>query len=283
MRAGDSVFMDVRFSVTASFILIVLGGGGMATFNMRNSLQSLGLAVIQKLSRFSPKSLPQDATDGDIDILNKISGYTMTSVDRQLTLINAVRYIVSSEISGCFVECGVWKGGSSMAVSLALLQEGQRDRDIFLYDTFEGMTAPTINDKTLDGIFAQQHLDRSTNKSGYWCVAGIEEVRLNMNSTGYPEEKIHLIKGPVEKTIPSKMPTDPIALLRLDTDWYESTQHELTHLFPRLVEGGIMIIDDYGHWKGARKAVDEYFEGQKGKYFLNRIDYTGRLIVKGLK
>jgi len=255
----------------------------MVMFNVRNSFRSLGLAVIQKLRMFYPKSFPKDATDKDIDILNKISGYTMTSIDRQLTLINAVRYIVSSGINGCFVECGVWRGGSSMAVALALLQEKRNDRDVFLYDTFEGMTAPTDNDKTLDGTLARQHLDRDTNKSGYWCVAGIEDVRGNMNSTGYPEEKIHLIEGPVEKTIPSKMPTDSIALLRLDTDWYESTKHELIHLFPRLTEGGILIIDDYGHWEGARKAVDEYFEGQKEKYYFNRIDYTGRLIVKGLK
>lgn len=255
----------------------------MTTFSMRNYFQSLGLTVIQKLKRFSPNSLPQDATAADSEILKKISGYTMTSFDRQLTLINAVRYIVSAGINGCFVECGVWKGGSSMAVALALLQEGQRDRDVFLYDTFEGMTAPTDSDKTLDGTLAQQHLDRDTKKSGYWCVSGIEEVRDNMKLTGYPGERTHLIKGPVEKTIPSEMPTDPIAFLRLDTDWYESTKHELIYLFPLLAKGGVMIIDDYGHWKGSRKAVDEYFESLKEKYFLNRIDYTGRLIVKGLK
>jgi hypothetical protein len=101
-----------------------------------------------------------------------------------------------------------------------------------------------------------------------------------MTATGYPSNKIHFIKGPVEETIPRQMPSPSIALLRLDTDWYESTKHELIHLFPRLSAGGILIIDDYGHWAGARQAVDEYFAGLPEKYFFHRIDYSGRLIVK---
>ena len=83
----------------------------------------------------------------------------------------------------------------------------------------------------------------------------------------------------MEDTIPKNSP-EKISILRLDTDWYESTKHELEYLFPRLSSGGILIIDDYGHFKGAKKAVDEYFTKNKIQYFLNRIDYTGRLIVK---
>jgi len=71
-----------------------------------------------------------------------------------------------------------------------------------------------------------------------------------------------------------------IALLRLDTDWYESTAHELKHLYPLLVPGGVIIIDDYGHWEGARKAVDEYITAEKLPLLLNRIDYTGRIGIK---
>ena len=71
-----------------------------------------------------------------------------------------------------------------------------------------------------------------------------------------------------------------IALLRLDTDWYESTYHELVHLYPRLSVGGILIIDDYGYWQGARRAVDRYFAEQGTRVFLSRIDETGRLAVK---
>jgi hypothetical protein len=100
-----------------------------------------------------------------------------------------------------------------------------------------------------------------------------------MDSTGYPSDLINYVEGKVEETIPVNAP-DQISLLRLDTDWYESTKHELIHLYPRLVEGGVLIIDDYGHWQGARRAVDEYIEENNLPLLLCRIDYTGRITVK---
>ena len=93
-------------------------------------------------------------------------------------------------------------------------------------------------------------------------------------SLGSGPERIHFVEGKVEDTIPAHAP-ERIALLRLDTDWYESTRHELEHLYPRLSRGGVLIIDDYGHWQGARQAVDEYF-GDAHAALLNRIDYTAR-------
>ena len=204
----------------------------------------------------------------------------MTSVERQLALIQAVRYLVRRGIPGSFVECGVWRGGSSMATALTLAQEGDTSRDLYLFDTFEGMTPPTDRDKSSEGVLAKTYLDRQRKGSGYWCYADLDDVRTNMTSTNYPTDRLHFVKGPVEETIPSQSPAGPIALLRLDTDWYESTKHEMTHLFPRLLEGGILIIDDYGHWQGARKAIDEYLAGEDRPYFLNRIDYTGRLLFK---
>lgn len=228
----------------------------------------------------STKSLPVDLSTSDCDVLRQVAGYTMTSVERQAALISAVRYLVQRGIEGCIVECGVWRGGSSMAVALTLLQEKRNDRDLYLFDTFEGMTAPTDVDQTADGTLAQSHLDNDPDKTGLWCVAGLDDVQRNMESTGYPQERVHYIKGPVEQTIPEHSPTAPIALLRLDTDWYESTRHELIHLFPRLVPGGILIVDDYGHWAGARKAVDEFLAEQPHAYYLHRIDYTGRLLIK---
>jgi hypothetical protein len=90
--------------------------------------------------------------------------------------------------------------------------------------------------------------------------------------------RIHFHTGMVEDTIPRLAP-ERIAILRLDTDWYVSTKHELEWLWPRLSSGGVLIIDDYGHFTGARKAVDEFFGGQT---FLFRIDYTGRLVTKPL-
>lgn len=222
-----------------------------------------------------------DLSDSDRLILNRIKGYTMTSIERQVTLVAAVRYVVRRDIGGCFVECGAWRGGSMMATALTLMQEGVRDRDLYLFDTFEGMTRPTAVDKTFDGMSAQDLLDRDADKTrNVSALAGIAEVRRNMISTGYPQEHVHFVQGPVEATIPSRNPSAPIALLRLDTDWYESTKHELVHLFPLVSEAGVLIIDDYGHWEGARKAVDEYLACEPRHYYMHRIDYTGRLLLK---
>jgi O-methyltransferase len=219
----------------------------------------------------------------DVEIINKIQGYTMTSIERQLALISATRYILSRNIDGCFVECGVWRGGSSMATALTLMQQGISSRDIYLYDTFEGMTPPTRDDTLIDGTPAQALLESDPEKSGIiWAVAGLDDVKHNLSSTGYPKERLNFIQGPVETTLPDQRPDQQIALLRLDTDWYESTQHELVHLFPMLAKGGILIIDDYGHWQGARKAVDDYLEALPQPHYLHRIDYTGRLLIKDL-
>lgn len=112
-----------------------------------------------------------------------------------------------------------------------------------------------------------------------WDAASYEEVSVNMARTGYPSRRVHQIKGMVEDTIPGKAP-ESIAILRLDTDWYASTRHEMEHLFPRLSRGGVLIIDDYGHWAGSRQAVDEYFKEHGIHLLLGRTDYTGRMGVK---
>lgn len=240
-------------------------------------MRTTGFDIVRYGAREKP---PSDQTVEDCNILERIAGYTMTSIDRQISLIQSVRYIVKNCIDGCFVECGVWRGGSSMAMALTLLQEGDMERELYLYDTFEGMTPPSATDQTSDGISAQVCFDRNVTKAGGWCVASIEEVQKNMALIGYPNGHIHFIRGPVEETIPKHNPSKEIALLRLDTDWYESTRHELIHLFPLLCKGGIMIIDDYGYWKGSRKAIDEYLGSLEKKFFLHRIDSTGRLLVK---
>lgn len=209
------------------------------------------------------------------EIVNKVKPYTMTGIERIACLMNAVTYICDNKIAGDIAECGVWRGGSMMTVALTLLSQNDTSRNLYLYDTFEGMSEPTQFDKSFDGVAAQTQMEQETGK---WCYASIEDVRQNVLSTGYPEEKIHLVKGKVEDTIPQTT-AENLALLRLDTDWYESTKHELIHLYPRLAAEGVLIIDDYGHWQGARKAVDEYFAEQKRKIYLHRIDYTGRIVV----
>jgi hypothetical protein len=125
-----------------------------------------------------------------------------------------------------------------MAAALALLQEGTTSRHLYLYDKFEGMTPATAHDTTTDGTLAASHLANDTDKQTYWCIVDLDDVRRNMAATDYPADRITYVKGPVERTIPGTLPAGPFALLRLDTDWYESTKHELEHLFPLVSPGG---------------------------------------------
>jgi len=227
------------------------------------------------------KEFPVDFTEEDIQIITAVEPYTMTSYERIYALIQAAEYIVKNNIPGDIVECGVWKGGSIMAMAKTLANLGNSDRNLYLFDTFEGMPRPGDADISFNGTDAVQIFDRERigDDSSAWCKASLAEVQEAVFSTGYDKTKIHFVKGKVENTIPASAP-EVIALLRLDTDWYESTMHELIHLFPRLSRGGVIIIDDYGHWLGARKAVDEYISQNNLPLFLSRIDYTGRLGIK---
>jgi len=197
----------------------------------------------------------------------------MLSLERLVSTLRATAHVVTHQIPGDIVECGVWRGGKCMAIARILLDGHDTARKIYCYDTYEGMTKPTAED-----IEEWQKPEAQRDQWG-WEPASVEEVRANLSTTGYPMQKFILVKGPVEETIPTTIP-DRIAILCLDTDWYESTKHELEYLYPRLVSGGILIIDDYGHHAGARQAVDEYFARVGAHVFLNRIDYTGRLVVK---
>lgn len=213
-------------------------------------------------------------------IVMRARPFTMTSLERIAALIQAIEYTVKNDIPGSFVECGVWKGGSSMAAALTYLELGKTDVDLFLFDTFAGMPAPGNEDSHAGtGRTAAELLSKAARGDEIRARAPIEEVRRNLESTRYPSECLHLVKGMVEETIPIHAP-EQISVLRLDTDWYSSTKHELVHLFPRLSEHGVLIIDDYGHWAGARKAVDEYFSNQAVQPLLNRIDETGRSCIK---
>ncbi len=213
-------------------------------------------------------------------IINDVRPYTMTSEQRLAALCDAITYIVERGIPGDIVECGVWKGGSSMAAAERLASLNSTDRDIYLYDTFDGMSEPTEFDKEINSGRTAADMMAATDKQDVvWAYSGIEEVKTNLSKVSYPKEKIHLVQGKVEDTIPGTMPK-AIAILRLDTDWYESTAHELKHLFPLLSPGGVLIIDDYGHWEGARKAVDEYFAQPGRSILFSRLDYTGRMAIK---
>ena len=245
---------------------------------IKRSFQVLGYDI-SRHRKFS--DFPRDFKEEEVEIISCVRPYTMTSNERLYTLVHAVRYVVKNDIPGDIVECGVWKGGSMMAAIKVLQGLRHEEKNIYLYDTFEGMSAPTDSDRKIDGTIAKEAFERSriNENSSEWCRSSLEEVRGSIYSTGYDRSKVHFVKGKVEETIPKTMP-EKIALLRLDTDWYESTKHELVHLFPRLVPGGVLILDDYGSWLGAQKAVDEYMAEHNVKILLCRIDNSGRVAVK---
>lgn len=220
--------------------------------------------------------------------MERVRPYTMTSPERLVALMDATAYVVRRGIPGSIVECGVWRGGSVLATIEVLLRLGITDRDVYLYDTFEGMTEPSEADTSpfeqeRSALASWRRYQRQGLRGWDWFfrpdIFNLENVKNLLHDTGYPSEHIHFVVGPVEETLPDNAPRE-IALLRLDTDWYESTHHELVHLYPRLSEGGVLIIDDYGHWEGARRAVDEFFASDAHPLLLARVDYTGRMGVK---
>jgi hypothetical protein len=247
---------------------------------LQNVLVRLGFDFIRTSNGVAVFEFPPDWTTTERQTYAAVRPYTMTSPERVLALIRATEYLVQQDIDGALVECGVWRGGSAMAMALTLKRLGATSRDLYLYDTFEGMTPPTEEDVGIkDGVPALELYKSQQAQYGGWCQAGLEDVRKNLLSTGYPSNRIHFIEGRVESTLPAQAPAS-VALLRLDTDWYESTRHELQHLFPRLVGRGVLVLDDYGCWRGAKKAVDEYLANNRICILLQRIDAEGRIAVK---
>jgi O-methyltransferase len=234
------------------------------------ALRAMGYSVTG-IGRPTPDMEPEFISSFEV-----CKSYTCTSVERMYALYQATRYVVHARIPGAIVECGVWRGGSMMLSALTLRQLGATDRHIYMYDTYAGMAEPVEK----DGVEASSGWrNRQKPSHNDWCYAPLEEVRKNMAATRYPADKVRFIEGKVEDTIPQTIP-DQIALLRLDTDWYQSTRHELEHLFPRLSRTGVLLLDDYGHWMGAREAVNEYIEAHRIQFLLHRIDPTGRLAIK---
>ncbi len=201
-----------------------------------------------------------------------VKDFTIISPDRLYSLIQAVRYVNRHNIEGAIVECGVYRGGAVMAAILTCKQDRVKSREFFLYDTFSGMSRPTNADRVLNATVNPLALERfemrkTGEDSSDWCFASLDEVKRNVATTSYESSKIHYVQGKVEETIPGKMPAK-ISVLRLDTDWYESTIHEMLHLFPLLAPGGVLIIDDYNYWSGSRQAIDEYFSSKNIQIFL---------------
>jgi O-methyltransferase len=223
-----------------------------------------------------PKGLGDDLFTSFFD---KCKPHTMTTWERQYALYNSVQYIVHNRIPGDIVECGVWKGGSSMMAAYMLMHLKDTSRHLYLYDTYTGMAEPGEADSTYGSSAMNTWKKNQKGDINEWCYSPIEEVENNLKSTQYPADKLHFVKGKVEDSIPGTIP-QAISILRLDTDWYSSTKHEMDHLYPLVPKGGVVIIDDYGYWEGSKKALIEYFAEHKLHPLIHRIDGSAIMFTK---
>lgn len=257
-------------------------------FISRHGSQRLKNKVGKSLERFGYKvskldsfNLNLDLTSEEKDILDYVfkNQLTMTSRDNLASTILAARFIVKNNIEGDFVECGVWRGGHSIAAALTFSLY-DANRKVYCFDTFAGMTEPSFLDKTFKSnspaLLKFKELNNPNHNS--WCYSPLDQVRSNFLKAGIHPDKFILIEGDVVKTLP-RFKSNKIAFLRLDTDWYESTKSELMHLWPLLTKFGILTIDDYGHWEGSKKAVDEFFEFIP-RILFTPIDYSARTAIK---
>jgi hypothetical protein len=206
-------------------------------------------------------------------VLAEVRPYTKSSPERISAMASAI--YATRDIPGDIVECGVLKGGN-----IILARKLAPDRICWLYDTFSGMTEPKDVDVTRSGRSALQSFAAKVKAGRKWSCVPIDDVKKNFEQTGtFDDSKLRFVVGPVEQTL-LKLENLPnrISVLRLDTDWHESTKIELEILYPRLSPGGILIVDDYGHWGGAKLAVNEYFGNTMPE--MTRIDYTAISMVK---
>ena len=223
----------------------------------------------------TPQTYLIDMEEDFKKIWEQTAPFTMISAERGYAICQALEHLEKNSINGDVVECGVWKGGACMLAARLIMARKYSSRKIWLYDTFEGMTEPTEDDI----IAASGEPVSERSPEGWWAVSR-EEVEKNIKSTGYEGSLWEIVKGDVCHTLDEQVPSGEIALLRLDTDWYESTKKEMEVLFPKLAKGGILLLDDYGHFKGAAKGVDDYFRDLGIVPLLQRVDYTGRMYIK---
>jgi O-methyltransferase len=230
-----------------------------------------------RAARTRPR-FPRHYDDEARAVIRSVRPWTMTSDEKLFALVVAARHVCDHAIAGDVVECGVWRGGSMQAIARVLGARGDTGRELHLFDTFEGMPPPTDEDVRQGGPPAAELLRTRPRTAKVWAVAGLDDVRAGMAQTGYPAQRVHYHQGLVEDTIPAGAP-ERIALLRLDTDWYASTRHELEHLYDRVPAGGVVIVDDYDYWEGSRKAVDEFVAATGARLLLAPMG-SGRIAVK---
>jgi hypothetical protein len=232
---------------------------------------------------------PIELDEKEIEIIDYIkrNGLAMASRERLFATILSCKYVIDNNIEGDFVECGVYKGGNSI-IAAAMFKLNNSNKKVYLYDTFEGMTESTNMDVEIwDSVTAKERYnliknDTKLNSSpipNKWAYCPIDDVKANFQKYEVLTDNVVFVKGDVVETLEKTTP-NKISILRLDTDFYESTKKEMEVLYDKLVIGGVLIIDDYGHWAGCKKAIDDFFVKRGARPFLHYIDYTARIGIK---
>ncbi len=266
-----SIKKEIKGNKTYKIITII-------GFKIKFTIKSNNTSNCNLKTDSNTKKLNNIYGDEFINLYEKIKPYTMISINAAYMNYRIINYLIDNNISGDIIECGVWKGGSALLIAETLALRGETNRKIYLYDTFTGMTEPTIKDYCLtheiNAIELYNEMYTTYNfidGTKGWCEASLESVKKVLKSSNYPFENFVFVKGKVEDTIPQTIP-DKISFLRLDTDWYNSTLHELTYLYPNVVLGGLTLSDDYFYWEGARNAIDEYRNTNNIKQLLVKVD-----------
>jgi len=207
----------------------------------------------------------------------QVRNFTMLSRERLYDFFVSVRHVARQGIQGDIVEVGCW-GGGALAVALACLQsEYELTRKVWGFDTFEGHPEPSADELDVWGNSQLMRYRESLAKGEDWCKVDIDQVRQNVKSVCASIERLNLVKGKAEESLRLESP-EAVSVLRIDVDWYEPSLATLETLYPRLASGGVLIIDDYGHHSGSRKAFDEFFGSAAPK--ITHIDYSCITMVK---
>lgn len=267
----------------------VIGGNNRIGNAMRNALVEQRVASAKKFleqNSIYTSILPDFIADYRYSIL-----VTFRGVMQVVNLEEVVQYIGQKHIVGAFVECGTFTGGAS-AFALRSLMRNEPDRDrrwYYGFDSFEGMPEPTIKDgsRAITWMYGVK-ADSMVQAKATGALVGSEvnfadfaKCQKYLLGTGYPETKITLVKGWFQRTLPEyRKQIGPIAILRIDGDFYESTKICLETLFDQIVTGGVVILDDYGGFPGSRKAVDEFLQNRHLDPFLHYVDESIRFFLK---
>ena len=200
---------------------------------------------------------PSDFTREEADTWQKVRKYTQNGPEQIIYVKRACEWVLEQGIPGAFVECGVWRGGTAMVMN---------GRPVYLYDTYRGMSQPGPHDGLVSG-HRPEAWGALPKRGEYPAITSDAVLERVPNGV--------VIEGDVLDTIPAHLP-EQIAVLHLDTDFYETTLHELKHLWPLVSPGGIAIIDDYYLWTGVKNAVDEFFPSA----YLHRVDEKAVAVQK---